>query len=207
MMLHQHIPYELDQRMNQELEGGEIIEWKGMPVPRFFRAEAMIPFFFAIPWTAFAIFWMCGAAGFKIPDFSQGFSPFMLFPLFGLPFVFIGLAMLSAPIWSYLKDKKTLYAITDKRVIILTGGRSYEFKSIRPEQIKELTRRERTETGDLIIAHKVWRDSDNDERSQEIGLFNIPEVRNAQSALQRLIESHHQALSKDESNGWELKDQ
>jgi hypothetical protein len=205
--MYQQIPYELDQRIKNELEGGEMIEWKGMPVPRFFKIETTVPFLFAIPWTAFAIFWMFGAAGFQIPDLSKGFNPMLLFPLFGLPFVLIGIAMLSSPIWSYLKDKKTVYVITDRRLLIMTGGRTFEFKSIMPDQIKEMTRRERADTGDLVVAHKVWRDSDNDQRSQEIGLFNIPDVRGAQAALQRLLENFHKNRQEDESNGWELKDQ
>jgi hypothetical protein len=205
-MTYQIIPFDLDRKLETELEAGEKIEWKGMPVPRLFKTDTIGAFLFSIPWTAFAIFWMCGAAGFKAPDFSEGFHPLMLFPLFGLPFVAIGLAMMFSPIWSYLKDLKTVYAITNKRVIIMTGGKSLEVKSLKADSIKELTRRERGHTGDLIISHINWRDSDNDLHTKEIGLFNIPEVREAQKALQKLIEQNSQSQVESESNGWRLKE-
>jgi hypothetical protein len=111
-----------------------------------------------------------------------------------------------SPIWSYLKDLKTVYAITNKRVIIMTGGKSLEVKSLKADSIKELTRRERGHTGDLIISHINWRDSDNDLHTKEIGLFNIPEVREAQKALQKLIDQNSQSQVESESNGWRLKE-
>ena len=205
-MSYHQIPFDLDRKLESELQSGERIEWKGMPVPRFFKLETLVTFLFAIPWTAFAIFWMCGAAGFQIPDFSKGFTPFMLFPLFGLPFVAIGLGMLSTPVWAYLQDRKTLYAITNKRVIIMTGGKSFEIRSLPAKQIKELTRRERSGTGDLIIAHETWRDSDNDLRTKETGLFNIVDVKGAQRALQILIEKHTKNDEESDQDTWELKE-
>ncbi len=86
------IPRHFQEQVDRELEPGERVEWIEMPIPRFFTPASTAIFLFAIPWTAFAVFWICGAAGFKLPDFRQG--GFELFPLFGVPFVLIGLAML-----------------------------------------------------------------------------------------------------------------
>jgi hypothetical protein len=177
-----------------------------MPVPRLFKPEMLALYLFFIPWTAFSIFWICGAAGFRLPDFSKGFSPTMLFPLFGLPFLILGLAMLSTPFWSYLKEKKTLYAVTDKRALIITGGRTFEYQTIVPEQILEITRRERGQLGDLIIAKKQYRDSDNDLQTQEIGFFNIAGVREANDSLKKLLQAHAESHSTPMSDR-ELKDQ
>ncbi len=94
-------PRHLQEKVARELETGEKVEWIDMPVPRFFTPFSTSAFLFAIPWTAFAIFWVCGASGFKIPDFSQGFD---LFPLFGVPFILVGLGMLSSPLWAIQKS-------------------------------------------------------------------------------------------------------
>ena len=90
------IPRELEGKVNRELESGERILWMEQPIPRYFTAISTGAFLFAIPWTAFAVFWICGASGFRIPDFSKG--GFSFFPLFGLPFVLIGIAMLGTVI-------------------------------------------------------------------------------------------------------------
>lgn len=202
--MYQRIPYDLEQKLERELQAEESVEWQGMPVPRFFTAKSLAMFLFAIPWTAFAIFWICGAAGFKLPDLSEGFSPLMLFPLFGVPFVLVGLGMLASPLLSYLKDQKTLYAITNKRVIIISGGKTVEIKSFKPEQITEVTRRERKDLGDLVIGQKFWQDSDRGRKSEEIGLFNIMNVLEANKALQKLLESHCEDTS--ETTDWRLRE-
>jgi len=114
------IPRYLQDKVDREIEPEEQIEWIDMPIPRFFTPVATGAFIFAIPWTAFAIFWICGASGFELPDFSEG--GFSFFPLFGVSFVLIGLAMLSSPLWAYRKAFKTVYVITNKRAITFNGG-------------------------------------------------------------------------------------
>ncbi len=205
--MYTQVPYDLEQKLERELQAGESVIYKGMPIPRFFRAETFGIFLFAIPWTAFAIFWMCGAAGFKIPDFSNGFSPFMLFPLFGLPFVGIGIGMLSSPFFSYWQETKTIYAITNKRIIIISGIRTIEIQSYALDKLEGIVRRERGAKGDLIFSYKRWKDSDGDHRTQEIGFFNILDVVTAQRTLQKAIEKYHENLtSKADQGDWKLKE-
>jgi hypothetical protein len=91
-MIDPSIPPALRNTIDRELEREERIDWIEMPQRVFFTPAATAAFLFGIPWTAFALFWTAGAAGFKFPVFNQGFD---LFPLFGLPFILIGLGMLS----------------------------------------------------------------------------------------------------------------
>ncbi len=67
-------PTDLDLRdkVYRELEQGETIQWIDMPIPRSFTVYSTASFFFAIPWTAFAVFRTFGAADFRIPDISEG---------------------------------------------------------------------------------------------------------------------------------------
>lgn len=95
------IPQALQDKVNNELDNDEIIEWMYMPIPHYFKRMSLAMFLFAIPWTAFAFFWIYGASGFEMPDFSKGGAS--LFPLFGLPFVLVGIGMLSSSLWTYKK--------------------------------------------------------------------------------------------------------
>jgi len=111
--------HELDSMIRAELQPSETITWTAGPNPRRMARKAWFLVLFGIPWTGFAIFWMIGAAGFKLPDFSSGEGiAHVCFSLFGLPFVLIGLAMLSAPYWAARKAAATAYVITNRRVIL-----------------------------------------------------------------------------------------
>jgi hypothetical protein len=120
------------------------------PRPILFTGAALGAFLFAIPWTLFALFWICGAAGFQIP---QQFGLGLLFPLFGVPFVLIGIAMLCTPLLVRRNLKKTVYAITDRRAIIFDGGfRSTNILSFTPSQLHKLRRKEKSNGyGDIVF--------------------------------------------------------
>jgi len=183
-----NLPKQLRERVDREIQTGEFIRWIDQPIPRIFDLASLPAVLFAIPWTAFAIFWICGAAGFKLPDLSQGIQPEHLFPLFGVPFVLVGLGMLSSPFWAWRKTLNTVYVITDRRAIAFEGNtvRSYD-----PEQLGNIFRKERNNgTGDVIITTRPWKDSDGDERSQEIGFIGI---RNPQEVERRLRDLYSSA--------------
>jgi hypothetical protein len=110
----------LQNLVNSEMESGEKLQWSGQPEPTRLAKGALPILFFAIPWTAFACFWVTMAS--MGVSHSKGIGPFMLFPLFGLPFVLIGLGMLSSPIFVYTQAKRTVYAITNKRALVLKAG-------------------------------------------------------------------------------------
>jgi hypothetical protein len=189
----------------RELESTEKLLWRSQPRPTFFTGEAVGTFLFGIPWTAFAIFWTCGAAGFQIPDLSEGFHIRFLFPLFGLPFIIVGLFMLATPVMHYRKMSSTLYAITTQRILIMESNGKTEYTSIAPQRICELTRRETDQGyGDLIISHEFSIDSDGDKQTKEIGFFNISQVKEVEKIVKKLIEKNTRP-SKNQSD-WELED-
>lgn len=124
------------QPIDDVLSPGEKVIWRGQPPQGLllFRAQdlAMVPFF-AI-WTGFSLFWEAMA----IMAFLEGGmgSPGICFPLFGLPFVAIGLYMLSG---RFLLDaparRRTYYALTDRRVVIVSGLRDRSVVSIPLDRI------------------------------------------------------------------------
>jgi hypothetical protein len=168
---------------NRELEAGEGVKWMGMPQPRFFTTYSKGAFLFAIPWTAFALFWVAGAAGFQIPDFKDGFA---IFPLFGLPFVLLGIWMLLTPLFVYLNARKTLYMITDKRAVVFEGGSNTTIRSFEPEQLNEIIRKERNNgLGDLVFKREFSQKS----LIKDIGFINIEDSKEVERKIKEMIQN------------------
>ena len=94
----------MDYEMNVEVQRiaqsvvrtGESLLWSGQPDPRRIALQTLPIFILAIPWTAFALFWIATASGFKLPSFDPS-NYFSLFPFFGVPFVLIGFTTLALP--------------------------------------------------------------------------------------------------------------
>jgi len=110
------------------LDRDETLLWEGAPVPGLrVRASDLAQSIFGLFFLGFAIFWMWGASGFGTGDVS---GPFLLFPLFGLPFVLVG-AYLSFGhfFWSAFLRSRTRYALTDRRAIVAKRSFTRSLKS------------------------------------------------------------------------------
>ena len=182
------IPRRLRDKVDRELESGDQTQWIDMPIPRFFTPFATASFLFGIPWTASAAFWMYGAAGFGVPDFNQGGPP--VFPLFGLPFILVGLAMLAAPLWAYRKAFKTVYVVTDRRAITFDGGWSMTIRSYPPAELQNVYRNERANgSGDVIIARRAWRTANGARQSEELGFLRVRQAKDVERLLRDLAQT------------------
>jgi len=187
MLNRQQIPAKLSRKIDRELEPRELIKWIEQPLPRFFTLQSLAYFFFSIPWTAFAIFWMYGAAGFKIPVLHEGIKFEHLFALFGVPFVLIGFWMLTSPLRQWLKAFRTVYLITDKRAISIESGWFTTIRNYSPDQLKDLYRKERGDgTGDVVITTRLRRGSEGNSWTEEIGFMNVRNPREVERLLQQL---------------------
>ena len=183
------IPDKLQARVNGEMESGEAIRWMEQPVPRYFTPKAKAAFIFGIPWTAFAIFWTLGAAAQCAPSESgKGImNAFSLFPLFGLPFILIGLGLLSSPLWAYRRALKTVYVITDRRAITFDGDRSSTTRSYSPSKLQDIYRKDNKDgTGDVIMSVRTWVDSEDRKQSEEFGFIHIRDPKKVEEMLKKL---------------------
>lgn len=120
---------------------GEKVLWSGQP-PRklivFHKADLfMIPF--ALFWTGFSIVWELGALA-AVTGPGDGFDLLALcFPLFGVPFVLIGLYMLFGRlVGDFLVRRRTWYALTDRRVLVLTALRDRNVASMPLQKISRV---------------------------------------------------------------------
>lgn len=194
------LPDELDARVRSELDQGEQLLWVGQPRPSRFARATIPQVLFGIPWTAFAVLWttmatwgLWGKAG---P--AQNAGPGMLlgicFPLWGVPFILIGLGMLSSPLWARRRAKRTCYALTDHRAILLEAGtfRSVEVRSYRPAELTKMVRRENADgSGDLVFEEAIrvqnTTRSRNTAGSLDHGFLGIDNVREIEELLRKAL--------------------
>ena len=191
------LPPELDTRVRSELRDGERLLWVGQPNPGRFARQAIPLVLFGIPWTAFSVFWMVAASGILFAGFGAagGFGAFFVcFPLFGLPFVLIGLWMLSSPYWYRRQARQTCYALTDRRAILWQASTfgSISVRSYGPEALGKIHRTERPDGGgDLIFEEiiTIGRDSDGGttRNTTRRGFLAIDEVRRIEELLRKAL--------------------
>lgn len=187
------LPDDLRQAMIREFVG-EPIRWSGQPSARsaFWRSAGI--WLFAIPWTAFALFWetlsLGGFFGLGGPKGQQWSWFGAFFVLFGLPFVVVGLGMMAAPLWLARRARRSVWVITPRRIACLTlGRRGVIVRSISPRDLFAIERTEKPDgSGTLKLIFGEGRDSDGDKVERSETLQGIPDVRRVEDAVRRLME-------------------
>ena len=110
---------EAQARLQPYLQAGERILWTGQPDPhRLFGAKDVFLIPFSLMWGGFAIVWE-GSVLLFARDSS---GPPIFFVLWGIPFVVVGQFLIWGRFLAKRWDRgRTIYALTDQRVLILRG--------------------------------------------------------------------------------------
>lgn len=155
------------------------------------------PLLIGIPFAGFALFWISTAL-----HATQGISrspnafakSFSIFPVFGVPFLLIGLGIILAPLWAYLKALNTVYGVTDKRVLIITGTNSRAVKSYTPADIVSVEHRERPDgSGDVLIRTTPQMRTNNSSSQIAVGLnVGLYGVANVKEVARYVMNLHTQ---------------
>jgi hypothetical protein len=184
----------LDLALRRELTTGERLLWSAQPRGKRLIAGLAI-WIFAIPWTAFALFWetmafLPWAGETHTPD-SVRLSFGIIMPLFGIPFVLIGFWMLWKPIAAMRQAKSTVYALTDRRLFRLVGGRNKKLETVLLNQIGPMDRSESADGwGNLRIQTHSRVDSDGDRITERFEVLGVPDI----ARLERLIIENRESL-------------
>ena len=183
----QELPPKLRELLQDELRPDEKLVWSGPAIPRLWSAGTIAPVLFAIPWTAFAIFWTVGAATATRSTGGSVGGGIMssAFRLFGVPFILIGIAMLSTPLWTRRTLRNTVYAITDRRAISasinLFGTRKVQ--SFEPSRLTSMQRRQRADgSGDLIFEEFTTRVGSGTNTVRR-GFFSVADVAEVENVI------------------------
>ncbi len=177
---------------------GDPVQYAVQPQPwPTFRATLPI-WLMGIPWTALttALLVMAIAgpvSGAPAPDSlgPGGTTSTVMIALFISVFALIGWGMMLAPFWAYWKARHTVYAVTKKRLILLTLGRTLKVQSIEPAGMRGFTRHERRNgSGTLTILQGFEKDSDGDKVEKTETLWCVPAVKRLETLLQELRTRH-----------------
>lgn len=184
------VPRELREFVDAELREGEKIAWMGCPNARPFPLPTLPLVLFAIPWTAFAVFWIVSAA--SMGDSGPGSEGvFRFFPLFGVPFVLVGIGMLSSPLWALRRASKFVYVVTDRRAIIVGGLFSRTVTSYGPERITHLSRKEKKDgSGDLFFQSEVAKQANLASLQPQRSFLGIPDVKAVEDMVREMVAAH-----------------
>lgn len=136
--------------IQKELDSGERLLWAGMPKQgTIFRGSDVFMVPFSLLWGGFAIFWEIMAL--QIPSEKAG-AVSIVFPLFGIPFVLIGLYLIFGRfIYDTKKRAKTFYGLTDQRAIIVSGLFSKGVKSLNLKSMSDVSLSEKANGYGTIV--------------------------------------------------------
>ena len=177
------LPDDLQKLVNRELHARENVIWSAQPGLRRFVVQGLALAAFGAVWTALILLGIWQFIGF------WGGGPVVPFDIatlvLGIPFLLIGLGLLSAPYWMVLKARHTAYALTDRRVLVVERVLGWKTaRSYGPAQLTHVLRREKSSgAGDLILQEIMGRDSEGSARTEEIGLWGLTNVREIETLI------------------------
>jgi hypothetical protein len=135
--------------IEQELSSSERLVWSGQPRGGIrLRASDAFIIPFGLLWCGFAIFWEVMA----LTATAKGAGPIAIaFPLFGVPFVVIGLYLVFG---RFIVDsrirERTFYGLTSERIIVVSGLFSRRTKSLNLRTLSDISLTERPDGSGTI---------------------------------------------------------
>ncbi|WP_374331975.1 hypothetical protein [Aestuariivirga sp.] len=166
--------------VGREMRAGEKSQWVGYPIPTKFAIREGVPsFLFGIPWTGFVVFWESRAI--------ESGNIFML--LWGVPFAVVGLYLLTRPLWEYLRARRTIYVVSNQRLIILNGLLRPSRRSFTPPDIGSVeVDADRDGVGNIIFSRERESDGEGGWNVKKTGFIAIPHVREVEEHILLLKE-------------------
>ena len=165
--------------LERQIAPGERLLWSGRP--QKLHGPRGAGRLFAVFFLGFVCFWELMA----LQTLTLGAGLFgILFPLFGIPFILVGIKMLFPQVGGP-KPEEIAYAITDQRVLVVTKGRvsSWELDSIRGVE----KRYYQDGTGDLILSNgqveTYYRNGHTRHRNITMEFSGLADVDAAEAAL------------------------
>ena len=189
----------MDQKslVQRELDPHEQLLWFGSPLPERVAAQEKSTQTGGIFGAAFIVFWLCvvafigfGSGNGGAPAIFKVFTGIMF--LFGVAMLIYVLGAAGAPARAAAQAQNTVYAVTDKRLIVLIDGQGA--RSYGPRDIERVERRDTPDgRGDVIFARERQSSTthhNGHRRTREwwkdLGFFGIENARE----VERLIRTH-----------------
>lgn len=195
-------------KLQPELFSGERIYWAAMPNPRIiFHSDdwSVIPF--SLMWTGFFVFWEGQALGFW-RDNAKPYAPSTFEILWGVPFLLFGQYMVWGRFFgdAWIK-RRTYYAVTNRRVLILQEGwkRKTQFSFL--ESIPEISS-EGGDVGTLWLGTKLPILGSRGSAKRSISRFDIrdavptlADIDDVEAVHHLILELREKTITKSKQSG------
>lgn len=170
-----------------ELQPGEKLIWAGRPVNKgSFGRQHIAQALFGIPFLGFALFWTGMALTMTNASADTPWFFRYVFPAFGLPFIAVGLGLVSGPFRARFRAGRMLYGLTDRRLILREDD---YVRSLTFDQVRMIERRDnRDGSGDVVVTEERTGTGRNS-RLEKIGFFGIAEPRKVEQAIRSAREA------------------
>jgi hypothetical protein len=178
------------------VEPGETIVWTGAPRPGSVFFLALPTGLFGLLFTSLVLLWIVSVVhgGKNNWDHGKAVEPFAphnvgIALLAGMWLLPPGLYLLTRPLRAWNKAKKTRYAVTDRRVLIVEPDwiRGVSVRRFSPAELRLMRLDERKDgSGDLIFEDRP----DWTNMSSPVGFLAIERVRDVESLLQKTLISN-----------------
>jgi hypothetical protein len=177
-------------RLKGALSKNEKLVWTGLarPDPEL-RASASEwgNWLFFVVFSTFIIFWMA-AAWPRIdaaPDRDVFWVTFdRLMALSGLPFLFMGLNGMRFTPWTLARRTAAIYAITNRRAIVVNGFRPHRVRSYAMETLDRIECIEHADgSGDIVFLTEEHQDPDGIWWTTDYGFLAVDDVRTLEKLL------------------------
>lgn len=185
---------QLETALRGDLTAGERVLWHGVPDPKYLNSGFAM-WLFAIPWTAFSLGWTGIALAVYLSSFEKADTGAVhiwgwIMPLFGTPFIAVGGWMLYQPIRLRTEAGRTLHALTNRRLLSVTLGKTRISKSVDLAKLGPVTIKERANGwGDVSVETGSSVDSEGDRRTDRFEMTGVPDV----ARLKQLLMQRHLA--------------
>jgi hypothetical protein len=179
------------QRCQAELRQGEKMVWIGQPLMWLYRRKFIDHLLPGILVGAFAFCWIYGVLG--------GFSPNgitlrgglyqWLFLLFGTPLVLQAAHSLGAFLWLPVVARRTVYLLTDQRVIVFQGRliRQTNIQSFVPARLTSIVREERPDGNGNLIFEQFEEKAGSGTTTVRRGFFAVAQVRELEETIVKTL--------------------
>lgn len=190
------LPAEAARVLEEEMEPGERLVWCGQPGGLSFLGASLPLFLFGLVFCGFSIFWvsMAWSATHSAPKNGGPPGGELFFPLFGVPFVLVGLCMVLSPLGALIRARRTFYGLTDRAAIVmrgkLLGGR--DVTRYDASRLRDMTRSDRwSGRGDLVFERVAsgayWGRRNGYPVMQSQGFIGIDDVRDVERLVRTTL--------------------
>ncbi len=197
------LPPELEQRVQSELSGGERLVYVGQPRPDLYRGQTACLSIFGLFFGGVAVFMLAGGvmsmafgrigggggAANGVGAVSECFP--LVFCLFTIPFIAVGAAMASAPLWMRKRIRRIIYALTDRRALIFEPnwfGQNYTVRNYTREALGRMYRVEKSDGAGHLVFEEYYTTSTNTDgmsstQRNQRGFMAIERVRDVEELV------------------------